>query len=48
MFCYDIIVIMVVNFIILIGNGVLQNEVDGDWLRRSREDYIVEGFDEEV
>lgn len=48
MFCYDIIVIMVVNFIILIGNGVLQNEVDGDWLWRLRKDYIVEGFDEEV
>lgn len=48
MFCHDTIVIMVVNFIILTGNGVLQNEADGDWLRRPREDHTAEGLDEEV
>lgn len=48
MFCHDTIVIMVVNFIILTGNGVLQNEADGDWLWRPREDHTAEGLDEEV
>lgn len=50
LFCLDkiVIIIMVVNLLIMTGHRVLQNEADGDWIWRSREDHTAEGPDEEV
>lgn len=48
MFSHDTINIIVVNLMIMTGHRVLQNEADGNWLWRPREDHAAEGPDEEV